>query len=51
MKMDDPLGLNWFLNSNMKCQFDWVYNHRYNVPVGTFAGFTSGFGMRMQMSF
>ena len=45
------LGLNWYLNNNVKCQFDWVYDHRYDVPVGTFAGYTSGYGMRMQLSF
>jgi phosphate-selective porin OprO/OprP len=45
------LGLNWYLCNNVKCQFDWVYDHRYNVPVGTFPGYTSGYGMRVQLSF
>jgi phosphate-selective porin OprO and OprP len=48
------LGLNWFLNTNLKAQFDYVYNHRYNVPTGptaatgTIPGYTSGFGIRLQ---
>jgi phosphate-selective porin OprO/OprP len=44
-------GLNWYLNSNLKCQFDYVYNHRYALPVGTFPGSTYGYGMRVQLSF
>jgi phosphate-selective porin OprO/OprP len=45
------LGLNWYLNNNLKLQFDYVYNHRYDVPVGTIPGCTQGYGMRMQLSF
>jgi phosphate-selective porin OprO/OprP len=45
------VGLNWYLNANMKFQFDWVYNHRYEVPIGTIPGFTSGYGMRMQFNY
>jgi len=45
------VGLNWYLNNNIKLQFDWVYDHRYDVPVGVIPGYTSGFGTRMQLSF
>jgi phosphate-selective porin OprO/OprP len=45
------VGLNWYLNSNLRCLFDWVYNHRDDVPVGTIPGWTSGFGMRAQLEF
>jgi phosphate-selective porin OprO/OprP len=45
------LGLNWYLNTNLTCMFDWVYDHREAVPVGTTAGYTSGFGTRVQLSF
>jgi phosphate-selective porin OprO/OprP len=45
------LGLNWYLNSNVKFQFDWVYDQRSAVPVGTFPGATQGFGTRVQLSF
>jgi phosphate-selective porin OprO/OprP len=45
------LGLNWYLNTNLRCLFDWVYDHRDDVPTGTIPGWTSGFGMRVQLSF
>ena len=45
------LGLNWYLNDNFKFQFDYVYDHRYDVPTGTNAGWTRGLGMRMQFSY
>jgi phosphate-selective porin OprO/OprP len=45
------LGLNWYVNSNIKFQFDWVYDQRSAVPVGTIPGYTSGFGTRVQLSF
>ena len=45
------VGLNWYLNSNLRCLFDWVYNYRDDVPVGTIPGWTSGFGMRAQLEF
>ena len=45
------LGLNWYLNDNFKLQFDYVYDHRYDVPTGTNQGWTRGFGMRMQFMY
>ena len=45
------VGLNWYLNNNLRCLFDWVYDHRDDVPTGTIPGWTSGFGMRAQLSF
>jgi phosphate-selective porin OprO/OprP len=45
------VGLNWYLNDNMKFQFDYVYNQRYDVPTGTIPGSTRGFGMRMQFMY
>jgi phosphate-selective porin OprO and OprP len=45
------LALNWYLNTNLTCMFDWVYDHREAVPVGTTPGYTSGFGTRVQLSF
>jgi phosphate-selective porin OprO/OprP len=45
------VGLNWYLNTNLTCMFDWVYDHRDDVPTGTIPGWTSGFGMRVQLSF
>jgi len=45
------VGLNWYLNTNLTCMFDWVYDKRDDVPPGTVEGFTSGYGMRVQLSF
>jgi len=45
------LGLNWYLNTNLTCMFDWVYNHRDDVVPATVSGYTQGFGMRVQLSF
>jgi phosphate-selective porin OprO/OprP len=45
------VALNWYLNTNLTCMFDYVYNNRKDVPVGTVPGFTSGLGMRVQLSF
>ncbi len=45
------LGLNWYLNTNLKFQFDWVYDRRLYMPTGSFEGYTNGFGVRMQYMF
>jgi phosphate-selective porin OprO/OprP len=45
------LGLNWYLNANLKTMFDWVYDQRADTPKGTNEGYTSGFGMRVQFEF
>jgi phosphate-selective porin len=45
------VGLNWYLNTNLTCMFDWVYDKRDDVPARTTEGFTSGYGMRVQLSF
>ncbi len=48
------LGLNWFLNPNMKVQFNWDYTHRGSVatPLATTAsGDVLGFGTRLAVDF
>jgi phosphate-selective porin OprO and OprP len=45
------LGLNWYMNTNLNVMFDWAYDNRYDVPVGTVPGYTSGFGARVQFQF
>jgi phosphate-selective porin OprO/OprP len=45
------LALNWYLNTNTTLNFDWVYDQRSDVPVGTIPGFTQGLGMRVQFQF
>jgi phosphate-selective porin OprO/OprP len=49
----DGLGvaLNWYMNANVTCMFDWIYDRRYDLPAGTIPGHTSGFGARVQLSF
>ena len=42
------VGVNWYLNTNLKVQVEWVYNQRYADPVGTISGYTSGLGARVQ---
>ncbi|GEM_PF-1732352 len=61
-KMDGlSIGLNWFLNDNLKVQFDWIYDHRYALPTtlvgaptpanSSMPGQTQGFGVRVQFMF
>jgi phosphate-selective porin OprO/OprP len=45
------LGLNWYMNTNLNVMFDWAYDNRYDLPVGTVPGYTSGFGARVQFQF
>jgi phosphate-selective porin OprO/OprP len=44
-------ALNWYLNSNAKVMFDWVYDHRDDVPSATTAGYAQGFGIEVQLSY
>lgn len=43
-------GLNWFLNPNMKIQWNYDLGHR-KLAGGTSDGYYSGFGMRMAFDF
>ena len=50
------LGLNWYLNTNLKFQFDYVYDQRSDLPTdgaagSTTPGSTRGLGMRMQFMY
>jgi phosphate-selective porin OprO and OprP len=45
------VALNWYLNRNANVMFDWVYNQRSNVPLGSVEGYVSGFGIEVQFQF
>ena len=48
------LGLNWFLNPNMKVQWNWDYTHRSTVTTATGStpsGEILGFGTRLAVDF
>jgi phosphate-selective porin OprO and OprP len=45
------VALNWYLNNNLTVNFDWAFDNRHDVPVGTVAGETQGFGTRVQFQF
>jgi phosphate-selective porin OprO/OprP len=45
------VGLNWYLNDNLKFQFDYVYNQRSDLPPGVVEGSVRGLGMRMQFMY
>src|SRR5262249_11382257 len=48
------LGLNWYLNSNLKVQFQYLHNERYHKltgPGGNLPFDVDGFGSRVQFQF
>jgi phosphate-selective porin OprO and OprP len=47
---DWTFGLNWFFNPNMKCQFNYILEHR-DGPQGVARGWINGFGVRVAYDF
>jgi phosphate-selective porin OprO/OprP len=45
------LGLNWYMTSDLKLQFQYQWNNRYDVPGNVIPGSVNGFGIRMQLVF
>ena len=48
------IGLNWYLTSTWKIQFNWVDDarwHKMTTPYGTVPGTVQGFGIRTQLYF
>jgi phosphate-selective porin OprO/OprP len=50
------VGLNWYLNPNLKIQFEYMTNNRFHLnpagtPVGTTDGVVQGFGTRVHLAF
>jgi phosphate-selective porin OprO/OprP len=45
------VGLNWYLNNNLKFQFDYIHDQRDDLVNGQNAGFVQGLGIRMQFMY
>jgi phosphate-selective porin OprO/OprP len=45
------VGVNWYLNNNLKLQFDYVHNNRSDLPATAVPGNTDGLGIRCQFMF
>lgn len=48
---DYTWGLNWFLNPNMKIQWNYSLTHRQSPVSNTFDGWNQGFGIRLAHDF
>ena len=44
------MGLNWFLNPNMKVQFNYIAEHR-DAPQDVVSGWINGVGIRAAYDF
>ncbi len=44
-------GVNWYLNTNWKFQFMYLWQNRYDLKPGQVPGDINGFGIRTQMFF
>jgi phosphate-selective porin OprO/OprP len=44
-------GLNWYLNNNLKIQFEYLHSDRYALPPGAIPGPIDSFGIRTQILF
>jgi phosphate-selective porin OprO/OprP len=47
---DGTAGVNWYLNANMKFQFNYIVEHREG-PTGTPVGWINGLGLRAAFDF
>ncbi len=45
------VGLNWYLNNNLKIQFEYLYSDRLAMPPGAALGAINSFGIRTQILF
>jgi phosphate-selective porin len=51
------IALNWYANTNLTVNTEWVWDNRYDLPKGTaptvpsIPGAVSAFGTRVQYSF
>jgi phosphate-selective porin OprO and OprP len=44
-------GINWYLNANLKLQFEYVNDQRFHTAPGVIPGWVDGCGIRAQMAF
>ena len=47
----ETFALNWYLNNNLKVQFDYVHTDRSALPAGAIPGPIDSFGIRTQIAF
>lgn len=45
------LGVNWYLNTNLKIQFEYLHNNRYDLRAGQVSGNVDALGIRTQLFF
>ena len=45
------VALNWYANTNLTVNTEWVWDNRYDLPTGSIPGAVSAFGTRVQYSF
>lgn len=45
------VAVNWYLNTNMTVNFNWVHDYRYDLPAGSIPGTVNGYGARVQFQF
>jgi phosphate-selective porin OprO and OprP len=45
------MGLNWYLNTNLKVQFEYLHNDRFDLGKGVLPGNVNALGIRTQFFF
>jgi phosphate-selective porin OprO/OprP len=45
------LGVNWYLNTNLKIQFEYLHEDRFNMPAGKVPANVDALGIRTQVFF
>jgi phosphate-selective porin OprO/OprP len=45
------VGVNWYLNTNLKWQFEYLNENRYHMRAGQIPGVVNAFGTRIQIFF
>jgi phosphate-selective porin OprO/OprP len=45
------VALNWYMNTNLTINTEWIWDNRYDLPAASIPGAVSAFGTRLQYSF